>query len=87
MTKRINVVLPVETIRLLDRAAPKGQRSRLISEAVHYYMENQAKRRMAGRLKSGALAGARRDLEIAGEWFALDEEAWQAAKPGRKRHR
>ena len=31
MTKRINVALPVETIEVLDRLGPKGNRSRLKS--------------------------------------------------------
>ena len=76
MTKRINVVLPVETINILDRVSPKGNRSRLISEAVLYYVESRAKSNLAERLKAGALANAKRDLEIAQEWFSLDEEAW-----------
>jgi CopG family transcriptional regulator/antitoxin EndoAI len=84
MTKRINVVLPVETIRVLDRVVPKGSRSRLISEAVLHYLDSKAKSNLAERLKAGALANAKRDLEIAQEWFSLDEEAWQRTKPGRK---
>lgn len=87
MTKRINIVLPVETIRVLDRVAPKGSRSRLISEAVLHYVESKAKSNLAERLKAGALANAQRDLEIAQEWFSLDEEAWQRTKPARRRAR
>ena len=84
MTKRINVVLPVETIKVLDRVAPKGNRSRLISEAVLHYVESRAKGNLAERLKAGALANAKRDLEIAQEWFSLDEEAWQRTKPAKR---
>lgn len=84
MTKRINVVLPVETIKILDRVAPKGNRSRLISEAVLHYVESQAKSKLAGRLKTGALASAQRDLEIVEEWFSLEEEAWRPTKPGKR---
>ncbi|MBI3682325.1 MAG: hypothetical protein HY235_18250 [Acidobacteria bacterium] len=87
MTKRINVVLPVETIMVLDRVAPKGSSSRLISEAVLHYVENHAKTNLAGRLKAGALANAKRDLEIAQEWFSLDEEAWQRTRPAKRRAR
>jgi metal-responsive CopG/Arc/MetJ family transcriptional regulator len=32
MTKRINIVLPEDTLRLLDKVAPRGNRSRLIAE-------------------------------------------------------
>lgn len=84
MTKRINVVLPVKTIEVLDRVAPKRNRSRMISEAVLHYVESKAKSNLAERLKAGALANAKRDLEIAQEWFSLDQEAWQCTKPGRK---
>jgi len=84
MTARINVVLPVETIRVLNRVAPKGSRSRLISEAVLYYVESKAKSNLAERLKAGALANAKRDLEIAQEWFSLDEEAWPRTRPGKR---
>jgi hypothetical protein len=84
MTKRINVVLPVETIKVLDRVAPKGSRSRLISVAVLHYVECNAKRNLASRLKEGALANARRDLEIAQDWFPLDEEAWHRTTPGKR---
>ena len=87
MTKRINVVLPVETIKVLDRVGPKGNRSRLISEAVLYYVENRGKSNLADRLRAGAQANAKRDLEIAQEWFSLDEESWQRTKPAPKRSR
>lgn len=84
MTKRINVVLPVEAIKALDRVAPKGSRSRLISAAVLHFMECRAKNNLAKRLKEGALAHAQRDLEIAQEWFPLDEEVWQRTRPGKR---
>ncbi len=85
MNKRINVVLPLETIKVLDRVAPKGNRSRLISEAVLHYVESRAKDNLAERLRAGALANAKRDLEIAQEWFSVDEEAWQRTKRARRR--
>ena len=74
MTRRINIVLPEETVRVLDRVAPRGNRSRLISEAVLHYVTSRAKNNLAERLKAGALANAQRDLDIAREWFSLDEE-------------
>lgn len=77
MSKRINIVLPEDTIRVLDRVAPKGNRSRLISEAVMHYVTSRARTNLAQRLRQGAQANANRDLEIAKEWFSLDEEAWQ----------
>jgi CopG family transcriptional regulator/antitoxin EndoAI len=83
MSKRINIVLPEETVRVLDRVAPKGNRSRLISDAIMYYVRAKAKNNLAERLKQGYLANAQRDLEITKEWFPLDEEAWRHRKPTR----
>ena len=77
MTKRINVVLPEETIQVLDRVAPKGERSRVISDAVIYYVKARARRNLAEQLKEGAAANAQRDLDLAQEWFPLEEQAWQ----------
>ena len=77
MSKRINVLLPDETVRVLDRIAPKGNRSRLISDAVMHYVSSRGKSNLAERLRTGYQAHAQRDLEIAQEWFPLEEEAWQ----------
>jgi CopG family transcriptional regulator/antitoxin EndoAI len=85
--KRINIILPEETIRVLDRLAPRGNRSWLISDAVLYYATAKAKDNLAERLKQGALANAQRDLELAQEWFPMEEEAWQRERkqgPSRK---
>jgi CopG family transcriptional regulator/antitoxin EndoAI len=77
MSKRINVMLPELTVKVLDRVAPKGDRSRFISEAVLHYVQTQSKANLRERLKQGALANAKLDLEIAKEWFPVEQEAWQ----------
>lgn len=76
VTKRINIVLPDDTLRLLDKVAARGNRSRLISEAVRHYLSSKARRNLAARLKQGAMVNAQRDLDIAQQWFSVDEEAW-----------
>ena len=38
MNRRLNITLPEQTVRMLDRAAPRGQRSRLIDEAVRHFV-------------------------------------------------
>jgi len=77
MSKRINVILPDTTVAVLDRVASKGSRSRLISNAVLHYVKSQSAENLKESLKRGYLANAARDLEIAQEWFPLEEEAWQ----------
>ena len=76
MTKRININLPEQTLSVLDRVASKGNRSRFITRAVHFYVENQGKQNLRDQLKAGYLANAARDLELATEWFPVDEEAY-----------
>ena len=80
MTKRINVILPEQTLNVLDRVAIKGDRSRFITRAVHFYVESQGKQNLRDQLKAGYLANADRDLELASEWFPLDEEAFGTFK-------
>jgi CopG family transcriptional regulator/antitoxin EndoAI len=80
MSKRINIVLPDTTVKVLDRVAPKGDRSRFISHAVLHYVETVGKRSLKERLKAGYQANAARNLEIAAEWFPLEEEAWRKGK-------
>ena len=77
MNKRINIILPERTIGVLDRVATKGARSRFIDRAVLYYVETQGRQNIRERLKREAIANAKRDLEIAAEWFPLEEEAWR----------
>ncbi len=75
MSKRINIILPNDTLAVLDRVAPRGQRSRFISQAVLHFVQAQGKGSLRDRLKREALANAERDLAIAAEWFPLEEEA------------
>lgn len=76
MYRRINVTLPEETIQLLDRIATKGDRSRLIDEAVRYYITETEKSKLKQQLKEGGIRRAERDLDLADAWFNLEEEAW-----------
>ena len=71
--RRINITLPEETIRLIDRVAKKGDRSFLISEAVQRYVASVGKARLRRLIKEGARRNADRDLKLAEEWGSLDE--------------
>ena len=51
MNKRINIMLPERTLAVLDRVAPRGNRSRFVSAAVLHYVETQAGRACAGSSK------------------------------------
>ena len=80
MHRRINVTLPEETLKLMDRVAQKGDRSHLINEAVKRYIKETGRARLRQLLKEGALRRAERDLRIAEEWFPLEEEAWHQSR-------
>ena len=90
MSKRINVILPDATVAVLDRVVPKGNRSRFIDRAVLQFVKTATAANLRERLKAGALANTRLNLEIAEEWFPVEQELWQrldheeqAAKPTR----
>ncbi len=82
MHRRINITLPDETIRLLDRVARKGDRSFLISEAVQHYVKSVGKERLRRLIKEGALRRAERDRSLAEEWCGadVDEAPWRAER-------
>ena len=76
MRKRLNIMLPEETIQMIDRVTAKGGRSRLIDQAVKHYIHSFGRKTLRRRLKEGAELRAERDLALAEEWFAIDEDVW-----------
>ena len=78
--RRLNITLPERTVQLLDRVADKGNRSRLIAAAVERYVQEEGRARLRSLLREGAVTHAARDLEIAEEWFLIDEQAWPAKR-------
>lgn len=74
MHRRLNITLPEETVRLIDRVAKKGNRSRLISDAVRRYVRELGRANLRRRLKEGARRRAARDRALAQDWFALEDE-------------
>ena len=80
MHRRIDVTLPKDTVALIDKVAKKGDRSRLINEAVVHYFEEWGLSNLRKKLKEGAILRAERDLNMTERWFLLDEESWQRGK-------
>jgi CopG family transcriptional regulator / antitoxin EndoAI len=79
MHLRLNIILPEETVRLINRLAGKRYRSRFIDRAVKRYVEEVGRANLRKSLKEGAILGAERDLRLAEEWFAAEGEAWDKA--------
>jgi CopG family transcriptional regulator / antitoxin EndoAI len=80
MYRRLNISLPEETVRLLDRVAAKGARSHVIAEAVTRYVTEIGKARIRRLMKERAAKRADLDIEIAEEWVSSDREAWENRK-------
>ena len=77
MAKRINIILADATLKTIDRLSRRGQRSRFIEHAVQQYVRTSSPQALQERLKQAALRDRDLDLEIAGDWSAVDSEQWQ----------
>ena len=76
MNQRVNISLPVETLRLIERAGGTN-RSRFIDAAVKHFVRSIGRANIRKLLKQTAIRDAAEGLRIAEEWFPLDEEAWK----------
>lgn len=74
---RINVTLPKETVYLLNRVSEKGDRSRLINNAVCFYVNEIGKVNIKKNLREGAIKRKEKDLSLVEDWFCIENEAWQ----------
>ena len=78
MNKRLNITLPEQTVKLIDRVVTKGQRSRLIDHAVKRYIEEESRTNLRKQLAHSYATNARLDQEFVEEWFPLEQEAWRS---------
>lgn len=85
MPQQLQIVLPEDTIHLIDRLTKNNDspeeilrlRSDFINEAVKFYIAEKQRENLKQQLKEGAIQRAKRDLGLVEEWFELEEEAWQ----------
>jgi CopG family transcriptional regulator / antitoxin EndoAI len=80
MHRRLNITLPEETVRLIDRIAKRGNRSRLIDQALRAFLSGKQRVLLRKQLEEGARRRAKRDLALSEEWVPLEEETWQKAR-------
>lgn len=73
MNRRPNITLPGQTVRMLDLAVSRGQRSGLNDEAVRRFVSEQGRANLRKQLERGATARSDRDQDIAEEWFVLPD--------------
>ena len=70
--ERVNITLPTQTLRQLRHAAPERNRSRFIAEAIEFYLKETRRSAVRGLLRDGAGQRAKRDRNLAEDWFTLD---------------
>ncbi|HBV01343.1 MAG TPA: hypothetical protein DEF00_03050 [Candidatus Taylorbacteria bacterium] len=70
--KRIDITLPQETVRLLERLSPRGNRSGFVDRAVRFYVQKTSHGNLRKLLRKGAEKHTKRDLFLAEEWFNLE---------------
>ena len=75
MNKRLNISLPEDTVRLMDRVAGKGRRSSLIDRAVRRYVKEESRANLRKQLAASYKANVAEDLKLAEDWFPLEEQA------------
>lgn len=72
--QRVNIMLPIETVKLINSIAKTGEKSGFINRAVQHYVESIGKKNLKDALRKGAGLRAKRDLKLAEEWFSLKDE-------------
>jgi CopG family transcriptional regulator / antitoxin EndoAI len=80
MYKRINITLPESTVRLMERVADRGDRSRLVDEALKQYLRGVTRKSLKKKIKEVSVRRFERDRALAEEWFLIDEEIWPKAQ-------
>ena len=85
MHQRLNISLPDTTVRLLDRAIPKGDRSKFIDRAVRAEIGRTTKSRLRRALTDGYRRRAAEDRGLAAEWDHLSAEVWAQLDRDEKR--
>ena len=63
---------------MLETVADKGSRSTFIDEAIRTLVTALKKESLREAIKEGSIANADRDLEMANDWYHLEEELSQA---------
>lgn len=85
MHQRLNISLPVPSVRLLARVVPKGDRSKFIDQAVRAEIGRTTKSRLRQVLTEGYRRRADEDHRLAAEWDHLSAEVWAQLDRDEKR--
>jgi Arc/MetJ-type ribon-helix-helix transcriptional regulator len=81
--KRVNITLPPETLKLIDRVS-KDNRSEFINKAVRLHVNRLERAKLKQRLKETYLERAKEDIAIAKEWEPIERELWEKLERGKR---
>jgi metal-responsive CopG/Arc/MetJ family transcriptional regulator len=81
--KRVNITLPPETLKLIDRVS-KDNRSEFINKAVRLHVNRLERAKLKQRLKETYLERAKEDIAIAKEWQPIERELWEKLERGKR---
>ena len=82
--KRVNITLPQDTLHLIERVAPRSNRSRFLDTAVRFYIKESGRANLHMLMREGAVSRSERDLGLGEEWFPLENEVWQKSKKSKR---
>jgi len=73
---RLNVILPRDVVESLNDIAGPRNRSRVISESIREYLRQRKNAELVKKLEEGYRASAKENIDLAGEFEAVDLEDW-----------
>ncbi len=73
---RLNITLPLDLAKELDKVTGARKRSRFISEAIQLMLKKKQKEELDCALEEGYRASARESLSLTEEFEAADLEDW-----------
>ena len=78
---RVNMTLPEDVIRLLNKKAKPGEKSAYIAEAIRQYARKETQEELMKRMIEGYRAPAEEDLNIyreleGSEGDGIEDETW-----------
>lgn len=78
---RVNMTLPEDVIKLLNKKAKSGEKSAYVAEAIRQYAKKESQEELIKRMIEGYAATAEEDLnlycELEGtESDGIDDETW-----------
>ena len=78
--KRLNITIGQDTWQKIKTVVPRMERSRFIDNALRVYLSKSKISDLKKKLKQEVLDNKIQDLEVANEWFALDNDNWDDVK-------